>query len=174
VAGTECSDRKADSSGLSECMRKVAGAVAENNDCKAGATAGNSQIETPGATTATCTIDSTYSVMYMHFGGTDAADGSEQSGVDTAKQYVDSLVSQMEATGTSDTAPKKGSWDGDGLQGSYTAIEIISGSGMLVFGVNDSPVTGVLIKIDISGSDDLSDLVNYFDQHVKPGGDGGA
>jgi hypothetical protein len=35
-------------------------------------------------------------------------------------------------------------------------------------------VAGVLIKIDIGGSDSLSDLVDYFDQHIKPGGDGGA
>jgi hypothetical protein len=174
VAGTDCSSRKADGNGLSECMRKVAGAVAENNDCSSGATAGETQIDTPGATTATCTIDSTYSVMYMHFGGTDTAEGDQQSGVDTAKQYVDSVVSQLEQTGTSDVDPKKGSWDGDGLQGAYTAIEIISGSGMLVFSVDDSPVTGILIKIDISGSDSLDDLVDYFDQHVKPGGDGGS
>jgi len=174
VAGTDCSERTADSKGMSECMRKVAGAVADNNECKSGATAGDQQIETPGATTATCTIDSTYSVMYMHFGSSDKADGSRQSGVDTAKQYVDSVVKQLQNTGTSSTDPKEGSWDGAGLSGSYTAIEIVAGSGMLVFSVNDSPVAGVLIKIDISGSDDLGDLVNYFDQHIKPGGDGGS
>jgi Hsp70 protein len=174
VAGTDCSDRTADSKGMSECMRKVAGAVAENNDCSSGATAGGQEVETPGATTATCTIDSTYSVMYMHFGSTDKADGSAQSGVDTASQYVDSLVKQLENTGTSGADPAKGDWDGDGLTGSYTAIDILSGSGMLVFGVDDSPVAGVLIKIDVGSSGSLDDLVEYFDQHIKPGGDGGA
>ncbi|TDV40367.1 Hsp70 family protein [Actinophytocola oryzae] len=174
VAGTDCSDRTADSKGMSECMRKVAGAVAENNDCKSGANAGGQSIDTPGATTSTCTIDSTYSVMYMHFGGSDKADGSPQSGVDTAKQYVDSVTKQLEGTSASGGDPKKGDWDGDGMQGAYTAIEIVSGSGMLVFAVDDSPVAGILIKIDISGSDNLDDLIDYFDQHVKPGGDGGA
>jgi hypothetical protein len=169
VAGTDCSNRGADSSGLSECMRKVAGAVAENNDCTSGATAAGSQVDTPGATTATCTIDSTYSVMYMHFG-----DASGQTGTELAKQYFDVLVDQMGATGTSDTPQQNGDWDGGGLTGPYTAIEIVSGSGMLVFGVNDSPVAGVLVKLDLSGNDSLDELVDYFNQHVKPGGDGGA
>ncbi len=174
VAGADCSDRTADKNGMSECMRKVAGAVAENNDCSSGATAGGQSIETPGATTATCTIDSKYSVMYMHFGASDKADGSRQSGVETAKQYMDSVIKQLESTSTSGADPKKGDWDGGGLAGSYEAIEIIEGSGMLAFSVNESPVTGILIKVDISGSDNLDDLVDYFDQHIKPGGDGGA
>lgn len=173
VAGTDCSDRTADKDGMSECMRKVAGEVAKNNECKAGATAGGQSIETPGATTSTCTIDSTYSVMYMHFGASDKADGSRQSGVETAKQYMDTVIKQLERT-SSGGEPKKGNWDGGGLAGSYEAVEIIEGSGMLAFSVNDSPVTGIVIKVDISGSDNLDDLVDYFDQHIKPGGDGGA
>jgi hypothetical protein len=173
VAGTDCSNRKADDSGLSECMRKVAGAVADNNECASGASAaGAKPIETPGATSATCTIDSTYSVMYMHFGGSDTADGGTQSGVDTAKQYIDTVVDQLANLGSDD--PKKGDWDGDGLSGTYAAIEIAAGSGMLVFAVDDSPVTGVLVKVDVSSSGDIDDLIDYFDRHVKPGGDGGA
>jgi hypothetical protein len=174
VAGTDCSDRTADKSGLSECMRKVAGKVAENNDCSPGATtSGQEPIDTPGATAATCTIDDKYSVMYMHFGGTDAADGSQQSGTETAGQYVDTLVKQLKNLGSGGD-PKTGDWDGEGMSGTYSAIEITGGSGMLVFGVKDSPVAGVLIKIDIGGSGNLDDLVDYYDQHVKPGGDGGA
>jgi actin-like ATPase involved in cell morphogenesis len=169
VAGTDCSDRTAGSDGLSECMRKVAGAVAEDNECKSGASTGDQQFETPGATAATCTIDSTHSVLYMHFGSSDSADGSSQSGVDTAKQYIDSLIAQIENTSTSDTEPQKGNWDGGGMTGTYTAIEIVAGSGMVVFAVDDSPVTGVLIKFDLSGSDSLDTLVDYFDQQVKPG-----
>jgi hypothetical protein len=176
VAGADCSDRTADSKGLSACMRKVAGAVAENNKCQAGATAaGEEPIETPGATAATCSIDSTYSVMYMHFGGSEKADGSQQSGTATATQYVDSLIKQLKSIPGAGGDPKTGDWDGDGLSGTYSAIGIGGGSGMLVFGVKDSPVAGVLIKIDISSTDgSLSDLIDYFDQHVKPGGDGGA
>ncbi len=174
VAGTDCSDRTAGDDGMSECMRKVAGEVAENNDCEAGAAAAGSEpIQTPGATAATCTIDDTHTVMYMHFGATDKADGSEQSGADTAKQYIDSLIKQLENLGTGGE-PKEGDWDGGGLSGTYAAIDIGSGSGMIVFAVDESPVTGVLMNIDIGGGGDIDELIGYFDQHVKPGGDGGS
>ena len=174
VAGTDCGSRKADSTGMSECMRKVAGAVAENNDCAAGAAAAGSQpIETPGATAATCTLDDTHTVMYMHFGTSDNADGAQLSGAETASQYIDSLITQLENLGTGGS-PEHGSWEGDGLSGTYAAIDIGSGSGMVVFAVADSPVTGVLMNIDIGGYGDISDLIDYFDQHIKPGGDGGA
>ncbi|MBB4904843.1 Hsp70 family protein [Actinophytocola algeriensis] len=174
VAGADCSSRKADGDGMSECMRKVAGAVVENNQCKAGAaTAGGAQpIETPGATAATCTIDDTHTVMYMHFGASDKQDGSELSGVDTAKQYIDTVIEQLEGIGTGGD-PKQGDWEGDGLSGTYAAIDIGSGSGMVLFAVNDSPVAGALMNIDIGGSGDITDLVDYFEQHIKPGGDGG-
>jgi hypothetical protein len=174
VAGADCGNREADSSGMSECMRKVAGAVAENNECKAGAAApgGAQPIETPGATAATCTLDDTHTVMYMHFGASDKADGSELSGVDTAKQYIDSVIKQLEGIGTGGD-PEQGDWQGDGLSGTYAAIDIGSGSGMILFAVNDSPVAGALMNIDIGGSGDISDLLDYFDQHIKPGGDGG-
>jgi actin-like ATPase involved in cell morphogenesis len=174
VAGADCSNREAGNDGMSECMRKVAGAVAENNDCKSGAAAaeGAAPIETPGATAATCTIDDTHTVMYMHFGATDKPDGSKVSGVDTAKQYIDSLLQQLENIGTGGD-PEQGDWEGGDLSGSYAAIDIGSGSGMVVFQVNDSPVAGVLMNIDIGGSGDINDLLDYFDQHIKPGGDGG-
>jgi hypothetical protein len=174
VAGADCSNRQADSSGLSECMRKVAGAVADNNECKAGAAApgGAQPIETPGATAATCTLDDTHTVMYMHFGASDNADGSELSGVDTAKKYIDNVIQQLEGLGTG-SDPEKGDWEGDGLTGTYAAIDIGGGSGMILFAVNDSPVAGALMNIDIGGAGDISDLLDYFDQHIKPGGDGG-
>ncbi len=166
VAGVDCTDRKADGSGMSECMRKVAGAVAEHNECKSGAAAaGGTPIETPGATASTCELDDTHTVMYLHF----AAD--EQSGSDTAKQYIDSLVKQLEGIGGAD--PEQGDWEGGDLTGTYVAIDIGGGSGMIVFAVNDSPIAGVLMNVDIGGSGDIDDLLDYFDQHVKPGGDGG-
>ncbi len=175
VAGADCSNREADSEGMSECMRKVAGAVAEHQECKEGAAAaeGAAPIETPGATAATCVMDDTHTVMYMHFGASDKADGSEQSGVDTAKQYIDTVIKQLENLGTG-SEPKQGDWDGDGMSGTYAAIDIGGGSGMILFAVENSPVAGALMNIDIGGSGDIDDLLDYFDQHVKPGGDGGA
>jgi len=173
ASGGACADRSADGKGFSECMRNVAGSVLEKNDCKSGAAspAGGEPIETPGATTATCTMDDTHTVMYMHFGGSDKADGTEQSGVETAQQYIDTLVKQLKGLGTGGD-PKTGDWDGDGMAGTYSAIDIGGGSGMLIFAVNDSPVTGVLMNIDISSSGGGGDLVSFFNDHVKPGADG--
>ncbi len=170
----DCNDRTADDEGFSSCMRTVAGAVVEHNECKSGAVSptGGKPIETPGATTATCTMDDTYTVMYMHFGGGEARDGSSQGGEETAKQYMDSLVQQLEGFGAGD--PKSGSWDGDGLSGSYTAFDIGGGAGMLAFAVDDSPVTGVLMNVDVGGDGSVDDLIGYFEDHVKPGADGGA
>jgi len=174
ASGGSCEDRSADDKGFSECMRTVAGAVLDKNDCSAGAASvpGGEAIETPGATTATCKMDDTHSVMYMHFGGSDTADGSQQSGVETAKTYIDSLVKQLKNLGTGGE-PETGDWDGDGLSGTYNSIDIGGGSGMLIFAVNDSPVTGVVMNIDISSSGGGGgDLVSFFNDHVKPGADG--
>jgi hypothetical protein len=112
-------------------------------------------------------MDSTHSVMYMHF-----ADNSSTSGEDTAKTYMDSLSQQLAGIGAGE--PKTGDWDGDGLSGSYTAFDIGGGAGMVAFAVNDSPVTGVLMNLDIGGDGDINDLIAYFEDHVKPGADGGA
>jgi hypothetical protein len=161
VATADCTDKTTDSNGLTPCMREVAGAVAENNECTEGASsAGVGSFDTPGATSATCSIDTGNNVIYMQFG--DADEG---------QTAFEAFVSEMEKQASGE--PKDGSWDGAGMSGSYTAIEILAGSGTVVFGVENSPVIGVLISIDASGSGNVNDLIDYFDQHVKPGGDGG-
>jgi Hsp70 protein len=171
-SAAECADLTVDGSGFSSCMRTVAGAVVDNNDCASGATnpTGGEPIQTPGATTASCQLDGSHTVMYMHFD--DSANGG-QTGVETAKQYMDSIADQLSATGLGGD-PLTGTWDGGGLSGSYTAFDLGSGSGMLAFGVDDSPVAGVLMNIEMGGSGNIHDLLGYFEQHVKPGGDGGA
>jgi hypothetical protein len=171
-SAAECSDLTVDGKGFSSCMRTVAGAVVDKNDCSSGATnpTGGDPIQTPGATTASCQIDSSHTVMYMHFG--DAANGG-QTGVETAKQYMSSIGDQLSSTGIGGD-PKTGNWDGGGMTGGYTAVDIGSGSGMIAFGVNDSPVAGVLMNIEVGGSGSIDDLIGYFEDHVKPGGDGGA
>jgi hypothetical protein len=175
VAGVDCSDRQPDGNGFSECMREVAGAVAEKNDCAAGATGlGSEPIETPGATTATCKLDDTRSVMYMHFGDSTKADGSKMTGLETAEQYTTTVLQQLDSTGTGE--PKKGEWSGDGLSGTYNAIGIAGGSGIVLFSVDDSPITGLFVNFDTESttSGNVDDLVSYFEDHIEPGADGGA
>jgi hypothetical protein len=170
-----CEDRTADDKGFSECMRELAGAVAENNECSAGASdaLGGAGVETQGATVASCTMDDGFIVMYTHFGASENADGSELSGVDTAKKYMDTAKQQFENLG-SDAEPEEGDWEGDGLSGTYYSIEAGYGVGIVLFQVNDSPVAGMLMHTpDTSGSSD-SGVLDFFDQHVKPGSDGGA
>ncbi|MPZ83439.1 MAG: Hsp70 family protein [Actinophytocola sp.] len=172
-----CDDRQADDQGFSECMRQLAGAVVDNNDCQKGAATpmGGEAIETPGATTASCTMDDDYTVMYMHFGASDSADGSEQSGAETAKQYMETIKKQFENLGTGSGETDEGDWDGDGQAGTYYAIDIGYGNGVLVFQVDDSPVAGVLMHLstDVDADSSSGDLVDFFNQHVKPGSDGG-
>ncbi|HET6394132.1 MAG TPA: Hsp70 family protein [Blastococcus sp.] len=178
AAGGDCEDRTADGQGFSECMRQLAGAVLDHNDCKEGAANpfGGETLETPGATTASCQMPDEYTVMYMHFGASENADGSELSGADTARQYMDTIKQQFESLGTTGADPQEASWDGEGLSGSYYSIDMGYGNGVLVFQVDESPVTGVLMHIstDVSGDSSGAGLTDYFDQHVKPGGDGGA
>jgi hypothetical protein len=178
AAAGGCDDRSADNQGFSGCMRQLAGAVVANNECKKGAAnpMGGQAMETPGATTASCTMKNDYTVMYMHFGGSDKADGSAQSGAETAKQYMDTIKTQFENLGTGSSKADEGNWNGDSMSGSYYAIDIGYGNGVLVFQVKDSPVAGVLMHLstDVNANSSSSDLVDFFDKHVKPGSDGGA
>ncbi|HEY7593193.1 MAG TPA: Hsp70 family protein [Actinophytocola sp.] len=165
AGGADCGNHDVDGKGFTECMRKLAGAVPEHNDCNKGATnpLGGEAIETPGATTASCTMSDDFTVMYMHF----------DKG-DDAKTYVDAIKQQFENLGTTTGSPKEGDWDGDGMSGTYFAIDLGYGNGVLVFQLNDSPVAGVLMHISTDPSAGDSAMKDYFDQHVKPGSDGGA
>ncbi len=176
ASSSDCQDRQADDKGFSECMRRLAGAVAEKNDCQKGAInpLGGETMETPGATTASCTMADDYTVMYLHFGKSEKADGSEQSGADTAKQYMDTIKQQFKNLETAGGDPEEGGWDGDGLSGTYYSIDLGFGSGVLVFQVNDSPVAGVLMRISTDTTSSGAKMSEFFDKHVKPGSDGGA
>ena len=158
-------------------MRKLAGAVAENNDCQKGATnpLGGEAIETPGATTASCSMDRRLH-RHVHALRRATRPRSEQSGAETAKQYMDSRSSSSSRASAAPRVPdpEEGDWDGDGMAGTYYSIDLGYGNGMLVFQVNDSPVAGVLMHISTRPDRGCHELTDYFDQHVKPGGDGGA
>ncbi|MGH3757925.1 hypothetical protein [Actinophytocola sp.] len=165
--GADCENREVDDKGFTECMRVLAGAVVEHNECEKGAAnpLGGPAIETPGATTASCTMDDDYTVMYSHF---------DKTGDST--QYIDTIKQQFESLGgsTGGSAPEEGDWNGDGQAGRYFSIDLGYGNGVLVFQVDDSPVAGVLMHISTDPSASSSGLTDFFEQHVKPGSDGGA
>ncbi|HEV7648359.1 MAG TPA: Hsp70 family protein [Actinophytocola sp.] len=167
AGGADCDNSDADAKGFTECMRQLAGAVVENNDCSKGAKnpLGGEAIETPGATTASCAMSDDYTVMYMHFGKGD-----------DAKTYTDAIKQQFENLGgtTGGAKPEEGDWSGDGLSGTYYSIDLGYGNGVLVFQVGESPVAGVLMHISTDATASSSGIKDFFDQHVKPGSDGGA
>jgi hypothetical protein len=165
ASGADCENAEADDKGFTECMRQLAGAVVEKNDCQKGATnpLGGQAMETPGATTASCSMADDYTVMYVHFDKTE-----------DAKTYLDTIKTQLENLGATGVDPEEGTWDGDGMAGTYTSVDLGLGNGMLVFQVDDSPVAGVLMHISADSTSSGSGLQDFFDQHVKPGSDGGA
>jgi hypothetical protein len=167
-----CDDRQPDDQGFSGCMRELAGAVPDHNECSEGATNpfGGGSIEANNATVVTCEMQDGYMVMYMHFGTSNDADGSEVSGMDNAKAYMDTINDTMGGLGVE---PETGQWEGDGLAGDYTVLEA-QGIGVLVFQVKDSPLVGALMQTDISNAGTGGSLKDFYEDHVKPGSDGGA
>ncbi|OLF04326.1 molecular chaperone Hsp70 [Actinophytocola xinjiangensis] len=164
-----CASNQPDDQGFSECMRQLAGSVPEHNECQKGAInpLNADNLGAPNTTSATCTMADDHTVIYMHFGSSDSRDGTQN-----AQEYIDTFNQEFEAVSGATGDQNNGTWDGDGLNGSYTSIEA-GGVGLLIFSVDDSPVLGVLIRADLTGSGSSS-ITDFYDQHVKPGSDGGA
>jgi hypothetical protein len=60
-------------------------------------------------------------------------------------------------------------WKGNGLEGRYRA-GVSSGTGVLVFTVNDRPLVGWLTKTQLRGDDLTPDaLADFFEKQVQPG-----
>jgi hypothetical protein len=172
-----CEDRSANDQGFSECLLKLAGAVPEHHECEPGAKTpgvGGNTTETPGATVASCTLPDDYLVIYYHFGASEKSDGTELSGTEVAQQNVETIFSSMEQLGKSKDDAEQADWSGGDLSGTSYFLDLSLGNGMLIFTVDDSPLMGVLFKISTGGSGDASVIPAYFDEHIKPGTDGGA
>ena len=174
VAGADCSSRKADGHGMSECMRKVAGAVAENNECKAGAAAARRHADRDPGRDGRHLHRRRHAHRHVHALRRERHVRRRRAVRSGHREAVHRQRDQAAGRHRLGQRPGAGRLGGDGLSGTYAAIDIGSGSGMILFAVNDSPVAGALMNIDIGGSGDINDLLDYFDQHIKPGGDGGA
>ena len=140
-----------DSSGMTPCMRSLAGSVASSGECQTGMTVSGEAMDTPGAIPATCPLGNGYSVIYYQF---------------PTQSAVDSNVNEaFSAMGVSKSSASSASWSGGGLKGTYYAVEV-GGQGLLLFTVDDAPLLGALVNL--SGTSDSS-LVDYFNSSVKPG-----
>jgi hypothetical protein len=157
VSRADCSDTQTDDRGFTSCMRALAGTVVERNDCQSGVVMpGVGQtIGTPGAISATCTLDGGYTVIYYHF--------NSPADVTT---YVDSLFTALQKD---KAAAASGGWEGAGLKGTYYELDIGLGVGALVFTVDGQPVTGTVMKLSGGGEGPLG---AYFNEQVKPSSGG--
>ncbi|GLW91539.1 Hsp70 family protein [Actinokineospora globicatena] len=144
----DCDDKTTDAQGFTPCMREVAGHVA-NRDCSDGMNI-NGALQTPGAVAVTCKPDSGTYIVYCQFDSEGLVD-------DNIEEAFSTIGSQGES----------GSWDGGGMSGKYQVADIGSGAGLLMFTVTDTPIMGTVMVLP--GSDYTGDLLEFFNEHVKPG-----
>lgn len=144
----------ADSQGFVPCVRQLAGSVPDHAQCRSGLGSEDSAFSGLGSDTVTCQLGSgsnTYSVVYM-------------KAASTAQRVVDQLVSG----GGGNLV--EAAWQGNGLTGRYQAG--VDGSmGVLVFTVRNSPLLGVLTRVQFGNSHSLTpdSLADYFERNVQPG-----
>jgi hypothetical protein len=156
VSADQCSDKTPDSKGFSKCMRTLAGPVLDSGDCQSGIVmpGGGNSLPAPGATAATCKLSGGYTIFYYHF-----------ASPDIASQNVDVFLGAFQK---SKSEADTGDWEGGGMKGKYYAIDVGAGIGAMLFTVDNSPLMGTLLKLTTGGSS--QSLPDYFNQHVKPGG----
>jgi hypothetical protein len=135
-----------DSEGFSQCLRQLAGALADSGDCKPAERDTNADV--------TCALDDNYQVMYSH----------EASVQDAQKLATTELAEMTEGDHV------EARWKGNGLDGRWRA-GVNGGTGVLVFTVEDRPLVGWLTKTELRGGDDFTPdaLGDFFAQHVQPG-----
>src|SRR5690606_16104921 len=108
----------------------------------------------PGATAATCTLSSQTAVIYFHF---------------TDKAAVSAFTSSFYDSFTPGEDPDTGTWDGNGYTGEYSVGTNSGVYSALIFHPDDSALMGLLMSADRP-----DDLPEYFEESIKPGGDGRA
>ncbi|WP_027942886.1 Hsp70 family protein [Amycolatopsis taiwanensis] len=149
-----------DGHGFTPCLLQLAGNVPDRAGCSSGLN-GMSLPSIGGAgnaTIVTCTMTST----------------SQQLSTTMVVYYqglpYSSLKTSVDAQLENPSEAIEGEWQGNGLSGHYRGGVGIVGD-ILVFGADDRNVAGMVISIDLSGegSQTAQDVVDYFEQHVKPG-----
>ncbi|GAA3529614.1 Hsp70 family protein [Amycolatopsis ultiminotia] len=143
-----------DSSGLTDCMRQLAGKVADSGGCRAGT--GNGPAAPPKSlgATVTCAAPGRAGTQVTYIHGQSAAE---------LKTYTDGLLTS--AGGDRIEAD----WKGNDLQGHYSSAAGRT-SAVLVFAVQDRPLVGFIYQVN-SGDQATtpSALADYFEQNVQPG-----
>jgi hypothetical protein len=133
-----------DSQGFSQCLRQLAGTVADG-DCE--------PAEQDSGADVSCTLSDDYEVRYAHLASVEDAQEVEATQLGNMTEG-DHVLAE---------------WSGNGLSGRYRA-GVSGGSGVLVFTVADRPLVGWLMKTELRGDDLAPDaLADFFDENVQPG-----
>jgi actin-like ATPase involved in cell morphogenesis len=135
-----------DSDGFTECLRQLAGGVANNGDCEVA--------ERDTKADVTCSLTDRYQVSYAHV-----------ASVRDAQKLAGSALGDM-----TDGDHVEAEWKGNGLDGRWRA-GVTGGTGVLVFTVEDRPLVGWLSRTELRSSDEFTPdtLGDYFAEHVQPG-----
>jgi hypothetical protein len=135
-----------DGKGFSQCLRQLAGTVADSEECRPAAQGSGADVS--------CALQDDYQVSYAHVA----------SVADATKLANTQLGNMNEGTHV------EADWRGNGLDGRLRA-GVSGGTGMLVFTVQDRPLVGWLTKTDLRASDEFTpdSLADFFAQHVQPG-----
>ncbi|MBB4685011.1 Hsp70 family protein [Amycolatopsis jiangsuensis] len=145
---------RTDSSGLTGCMRQLAGKVADSGGCQAGTGNGPAAPANKLGTAVTCAAPGRAGTQVTYIQGQSAEE---------LKAYTDGLLSS--AAGDRVEAD----WKGNDLQGHYASAAGRTSS-VLVFTVRDRPLVGFIYQVNSGGQATTpSALADYFEQNVQPG-----
>jgi hypothetical protein len=135
-----------DGDGFTECLRQLAGPVADGGDCEPAERDTNADVM--------CALQDSYQVMYAHV-------ASEQD----AEKLAGTELSDM-----TDGDHVEAEWKGNGLDGRWRA-GVTGGTGVLVFTVEGRPLIGWLTRTELRAADDFTPdtLGDFFAEHVQPG-----
>ncbi len=135
-----------DGEGFTDCLRQLAGGVADSGDCE--------QAERDTNADVTCSLSDSYQVSYAHV-----------ASVQDAQKLANTELGDM-----TDGDHVEAEWKGNGLGGRWRA-GVTGGTGVLVFTVADRPLVGWLSRTELRSSDDFTPdvLGDYFAEHVQPG-----
>lgn len=159
-AAEECrTPGPADESGFTGCLRQLAGAVAEENQCGPGTGTGAAAApnEEELGVSVTCSAPGLAGAQITYLHGESA---------ETIKRYTDGLLNR---TGGGEQV--QADWKGNALEGRYAAAAGRNSS-VLVFTVNDRPLAGFVYQVNVTGTGEsttATELADYFERTVQPG-----
>ncbi|MGH3878951.1 MAG: Hsp70 family protein [Actinophytocola sp.] len=135
-----------DGPGFSQCLRQLAGTVADSEECQ--------PAEEGSGADVSCALPEDYQVSYAHV-----------ASVDDATKVANTQLGNM-----NEGTHVEARWRGNGLDGRFRA-GVSGGTGMLVFTVKDRPLVGWLTKTDLRASEEFTPdtLADFFADNVQPG-----